>query len=115
MDGQEYYNGYFNSDTVQLNLLATDATSGVEKTNYILNGQADTYYTPLIISRQGNYNLSWWSEDKAGNIEEETSFNIMIDRDRPYARLYRDIYPDLESLPLPAGTDYLEAEKYSTH
>jgi hypothetical protein len=68
---------YNNSVTVTLN--ATDNESGVNKTFYMVNGGSTTTYSaPFIVDTVGPDNLTYWSTDKAGNVEPQNMVNFTI-------------------------------------
>ncbi len=105
----EYINGdrgYTVSD-VTYNLIASDITSGVEDIFYILNGYESVYTDPILLNEEGEYTFTWWSEDKAGNIEESESVYKSLDLYKP--EITMESYKDNES-----GTIYLYAtDSYS--
>jgi len=69
---------------VTVTLVATDATSGVNKTFYrINNGTWNEYTEPFDITEDGVYTLYYYSVDKAGNEEEEKTKTIKIDKAMP--------------------------------
>ena len=71
---------YVTNVTVTLN--AHDATSGVNYTKYKLNNGSWTVYSgPFALTSNGNYTLSYYSVDFAGNTEttKQTSFRIQHD------------------------------------
>jgi len=102
-EGDENVTGYFNSDTVTLSLSASDAVSGVEGIYYNLDGVDGEYGSPIYLSNQGEYTLTYWSEDNAGNVEDNKTFNITIDRDKPQVKLSRQIQPGLGIITLEAS------------
>lgn len=64
---------------VTATLTATDDMSGVNYTMYMIDAGAWTTYTaPFVISTQGAHTISYYSVDKAGNIEttKTTTFTI---------------------------------------
>ncbi|RLD65406.1 MAG: hypothetical protein DRI95_08820 [Bacteroidetes bacterium] len=61
-------------------LSAKDAVSGVQITNYSLNGAAYIQYNkPIILDKEGKYSLKYFSVDNVGNIEEFTGKTFYID------------------------------------
>lgn len=74
--------GVYN-DNVTIKLNATDNTgvnnSGVNKTIYTVNGGATkTYTVPFKVDIVGDDNVTFWSTDKAGNIEPQNMINFTI-------------------------------------
>jgi formate-dependent nitrite reductase cytochrome c552 subunit len=68
---------YNNSVTVTLN--ATDNGSGVNETFYMVNGGPTAAYSaPFVVDTIGPDNLTYWSTDKAGNIESQNMVNFTI-------------------------------------
>ncbi len=68
---------YNNSVTVTLN--ATDNGSGVNETFYIINGGENTLYSvPFVVDTVGPNNITYWSTDKAGNVEPQNMVNFTI-------------------------------------
>ena len=68
---------YNNSVTVTLN--ATDDGSGVNETLYMINGGLTAIYSaPFIVDTVGQDNLTYWSTDKAGNVEPQNMVNFTI-------------------------------------
>lgn len=67
-------------------LSATDDNSGIKQTWYALNDSSWIAYSqPFQISTEGAYTLTYWSSDKAGNIETHHSIFIVIDASIPEA------------------------------
>jgi murein DD-endopeptidase MepM/ murein hydrolase activator NlpD len=57
---------------------------GVEYTAYQLGTEDwQTYDTPLIFSEERDYNINYYSEDIAGNVEEGKSIKFQIDKTKP--------------------------------
>ncbi|KAA0006814.1 MAG: hypothetical protein FE045_01875 [Thermoplasmata archaeon] len=81
--------GYKGSDgwyitNVTVTLVATDATSGINKTFYkINNGTWHEYTGSFDITEDGVYTLYYYSTDKAGNEEEQKTKTIKIDKAKP--------------------------------
>lgn len=84
----------FTTSHVLLTLSASDETSGVKETRYILNGSEEVYSEPLSITEEGEYTFTWYSLDFAGNREAEQSFDFVIDLNNPKVR--SEIYEDKE-------------------
>lgn len=78
-------NGWYRSN-VQATLTATDnpGGSGVNKTQYSLNGIAwNTYSAPFPVSTEGITTVSYRSTDKTGNVENTKTQAIKIDKTPP--------------------------------
>ncbi|PWB54742.1 MAG: hypothetical protein C3F06_03845 [Candidatus Methanoperedenaceae archaeon] len=68
---------YKNSVTVTLN--ATDNGSGVNETMFKVNGGLTfTYTKPFVVNSSGRNNVTYWSTDKAGNVEQQKTVNFTI-------------------------------------
>ena len=73
---------YASDITVQLS--ATDNLSGVDKTEYRLNGgNWFSYSAPFDLTQEGSYVLENRSTDKAGNVETTHTASFMIDKTAP--------------------------------
>jgi cytochrome c len=69
---------------VTVTLAATDDDSGVDKTEYSVDGGAWTAYTaPFPVSGDAAHQVQYRSVDKAGNTEEAKSLTISIDATAP--------------------------------
>src|SRR5581483_1856530 len=76
-------NGWYRSSVV-ITLAGSDATSGVMKTMYQLNGGAWTQYSsPITISGQGTNTLNYYSLDNANNQESQKTASFKIDTGNP--------------------------------
>lgn len=79
------------NDPVTVDLTATDSGSGVAKTEYRVDGGAvkqgtSVYFAaPIGHGNDGDHVLSYWSTDKAGNVEDAKSCRIRIDTLTPRA------------------------------
>jgi len=73
-------NGSFNnSATVTLNATDNPGGSGVNETFYMVNGgQTTTYSAPFVVDTVGPDNVTYWSTDKAGNVEPQNMVNFTI-------------------------------------
>lgn len=84
--GASGINNWFRSD-VQVSLSATDndGGSGVDKTEYSLDGGEawETYTVPFTISDEGTHEIKYRSIDLAGNVEADQSATIKIDKTAP--------------------------------
>ena len=71
-------NGSYN-DSVTVTLNATDNGSGVNETFYMVNGGLNTTYSaPFVVDTIGPNNITYWSTDKAGNVEPLNMVNFTI-------------------------------------
>src|SRR3954454_1737816 len=69
-------NTKFNDTDVSIFLTRDDALSGVANTSYTLDVGATQAYDPatgIHITTPGVHNVNFWSEDKAGNVEDKTA------------------------------------------
>ena len=73
-------NGSFNNSvTVTLNATDNAGGSGVNETIYMVNGGATTTYSaPFVVNTIGQDNVTYWSTDKAGNVEPQNMVNFTI-------------------------------------
>jgi cytochrome c len=75
--------GWFTAP-VSVTLAATDADSGVDHTEYTVDGGAWTAYTaPFTVSGDKAHQVQYRSADKAGNVEAAHSLAISIDATAP--------------------------------
>ncbi|MBD3181126.1 hypothetical protein GF312_02470, partial [Candidatus Poribacteria bacterium] len=80
LDGTEGENGWYTSD-VNVTLNSSDNLSGVSQTTYKINdGSWQTYIEPFTVTGSTVY---YKSEDNAGNIEDEKSVEVNIDKTPP--------------------------------
>jgi len=76
-------NNRYRSNVV-VTLAASDSTSGVNTTEYSLNGTAwSTYSAPVTISTNGTTTINFRSTDKAGISEATKSLTVSIDKTAP--------------------------------
>src|SRR5438552_1985741 len=92
IDGTQGDAFWFTSD-VRITLAFVDSGSGVETTFIRVDQNPwQAYTTPLVVSADGVYNVSFYARDRVGNIGGSTWVRIPIDRTPP----------DLTVDPLPA-------------
>lgn len=85
-DGQ---NGWYRHPvTVSFN--AQDNQSGVASTTYSVDGGTPVAGTSVTLSTEGVHTLSYWSEDKAGNVEQIRSVEFKIDKTAPLLSVQLD-------------------------
>lgn len=81
-------NGWYVSD-VQLNLAASDSCTGVERTEYSIDGGQSwvPYSGTVTLDQEGIFTVLYRSIDRAGNIETAGSLEVKIDKTAPTAEL----------------------------
>lgn len=76
-------NGWYTSN-VTVTLTSTDATSGVDYTEYrIDSGSWEKYTNAFTVSEDGNHTIDYYSVDNAGNDESVNSVSFKIDKTEP--------------------------------
>ncbi|CAH2712905.1 hypothetical protein BACCIP111895_00038 [Neobacillus rhizosphaerae] len=75
-------NSWYN-DNVTVLLSPSDIGSGVDKTYYSINGSDFVEGTSFKVSEEGVTNVSFYSVDKAGNIEDVNTVEVKIDETAP--------------------------------
>ncbi|MFC0111470.1 ThuA domain-containing protein [Kibdelosporangium aridum] len=76
----------WSTSPVTVTLAATDSGSGVDRTEYSVDGGAWTPYTaPFTVSGDGTHQLSYRSADKAGNVETAKTLTVKVDTTAPTA------------------------------
>ena len=64
----------WHAGAVEVTLTGVDSLSGVEATYYRLDdGVAQTYDGPFHHSLKGSHTITYWSVDRAGNLEDQTA------------------------------------------
>jgi hypothetical protein len=77
-------NGWYKAGSpVTLTLTATDNLSGVALTNYTINGGTTQSYSGSVSLSDGNYTVTYWSVDVAGNVEGSHSLTLKVDQTPP--------------------------------
>jgi hypothetical protein len=61
----------------------TETGSGVAATYFKVNGGVQQTGNAVVLSSEGVYTLSYWSVDKAGNIEQPRGATVTIDKSAP--------------------------------
>ena len=75
-------NGWYNAD-VSFTLKASDNLSGVADTFYSVDGGAAQSYSDAVsIGTNGTHTVTYWSTDKAGNVEDKTGNSITLKLDK---------------------------------
>ncbi len=79
-------NGWYISRPA-VTLSASDNLSGVDKTYYSLDGGDAQLYTGPVVLGDGTHTITYWSVDKAGNVEDKTaaghSLTLKVDSTKP--------------------------------
>jgi len=84
-------NSWYVSD-VEVTLNATDDMSGVNRTEYRINGGSiQTYTEPFNVTDEGALTVEYRSVDYAGNVEDWKSVEFKIDQTKPQIGLYWDV------------------------
>jgi len=96
INGEEGENGWYIS-SVQILLESTDGVQGVgvDKIYYSLNNEQPRVYdenTGIILPEDentlyGTWVVKYWAVDKVGNIENQHSIEIKIDKENPYIEI----------------------------
>jgi len=87
-------NGWYVSD-VEVTLNATDDISGVNVTQFRVDGGSiQTYTEPFNVIADGVHTVEYRSVDYAGNIEDWKSVEFAIDQTKPYIDLTWEAYEE---------------------
>ncbi|WP_139491163.1 OmpL47-type beta-barrel domain-containing protein [Brevibacillus dissolubilis] len=70
-------------EDVTLTLEASDNLSGVDKTFYSINGGTPVEGTTVVVSEEGINKVTFYSTDKAGNVEEAQTVEVKVDKTAP--------------------------------
>jgi hypothetical protein len=73
----------WSKDAITVNLYAADSQSGIAKTFYSIDGADYLEGTSFTIQSEGIHSITFYSVDKAGNIEEFNTSYVKIDRTAP--------------------------------
>ncbi|MGJ7921964.1 OmpL47-type beta-barrel domain-containing protein [Neobacillus sp. LXY-4] len=71
------------SDIVNVELSSSDELSGVKSTYYSINGSEFTEGTTFTLEAEGVHNITFYSIDNAGNVEEAKQITVKIDKTAP--------------------------------
>lgn len=74
--------GWVNQDTTVL-FNATDASSGVAASYFRLNGGEQQTGNAVTLTAEGIHTLTYWSVDWAGNVEQQQTVTVSIDKTAP--------------------------------
>jgi hypothetical protein len=103
-DNKKYFkkdNVFYFGEKTMVKFRVTDATSGVEKTYYSINGQPYKELSADIeLNEEKLYEIKYYSVDFVGNAETPKSINIKIDLTKPVTKLTvnPDLYNDIVSV-----------------
>ena len=87
IDGTKGKDDWYTTN-VTITLLPTDATSGVDKTYYMINeGALKIYTSSFVISSEGENTLKFYSIDNAGNVEKTNIRTIKIEKTSPVVNI----------------------------
>lgn len=75
-------NGWTNGD-VTVSLAPNDALSGVATTTYAVDGGAPQNGTSFTLSSEGDHEVTFYSTDRAGNVEQARTAQVRIDKTAP--------------------------------
>ena len=83
----ELTNGWYNAD-ISFTLAASDNLSGVASTFYSVDGGTPQSYSGAVtIGTNGTHTVTYWSADKAGNVEDRTGNSVILKLDKDAPRL----------------------------
>ena len=71
------------SGDVTVNLSAGDNLSGIASTSYSVDGGAPQNGTSFTLSSEGDHTVTYFSTDKAGNVEATRTAEVKIDKTAP--------------------------------
>jgi hypothetical protein len=74
--------GWVNKDTT-VNFNAVDGSSGVQATYYRVDGGAQQTGSSVTLTTEGTHTLVYWSVDWAGNVEQQHTATVKIDKTAP--------------------------------
>ena len=74
--------GWVNKDT-KVSFNATDADSGVVSTFFKVDGGAQQTGNSVTLTTEGTHSLVYWSVDSAGNVEQQHTVAVNIDKKAP--------------------------------
>lgn len=92
LEGEKGTGNNYRSDVkVNLNTIDNPNGLGIEFTAYAIgDGDWQTYASPLNFSEEGNYKISFYSQDKDENIENVKVVEFSIDKTIPEAKIEVD-------------------------
>jgi hypothetical protein len=75
--------GVWANQDVTVNFSSYDSGLGVASTYYTINGGTQQNGNSVTLSAEGIYTLAYWSVDKAGNVEDQRTAAVKIDKTAP--------------------------------
>lgn len=95
------------TDSVNVKLSASDDLSGVKATYYSIDGADFSEGTNAAVETEGVHQLAFYSVDNAGNIEEQKTVEVKIDKTAPatVSNLEDTWYTDTVKAELTASDD----------
>ncbi|WP_066321044.1 hypothetical protein [Bacillus sp. FJAT-29814] len=95
------------SDAVNIELTATDDLSGVKATYYSINGSEFAEGTSFVLDQEGVNQVTYYSVDNAGNIEEKQTVEVKVDKTAPttVSNIEEKWYTDIVNVELTATDD----------
>jgi pectate lyase len=81
--------GWVNKD-VTVNFKTSDKDSGIAATHYTIDNGAEQTGESVTITSEGIHNLTYWSVDNAGNVEEKKNVSIYLDKNAPSLQVELD-------------------------
>ena len=72
------FDGQVAKQSSTITLTPSDATSGVKVTKYSINGATPITGTSIFIVGLGEYDVTYWSEDNAGNTETAKQIHVVV-------------------------------------
>ncbi|TLS51812.1 hypothetical protein FE782_12935 [Paenibacillus antri] len=82
VEGTEGTNGWYVSDAT-VTLQAADDRSGAERTYYSVDGGPEEQGNQVTIASEGTHTISYYSVDRAGNVEEKRELTVKLDKTKP--------------------------------
>ena len=73
----------WNNTAASLQFLATDGGSGVQDVRYSVDGGTAVLGTSVAFNADGQYSVSYYATDKAGNVEAAKNASVWIDATAP--------------------------------
>ncbi|ULL17083.1 hypothetical protein DVH26_23145 [Paenibacillus sp. H1-7] len=75
---------------VTVTLTASDSGSGIASTYYSIDGGAQQEGSSVTVTTEGVHTLTYWSVDKAGNVEAKRTAAVRIDKTAPSLKVTLD-------------------------
>ena len=74
-------------NSARVTLTASDATSGVAATHYMVDGGAQQTYSAPFDVPAGSHTIRYWSVDVAGGTEQQRTLSVNVDAGAPTTQL----------------------------